>query len=161
MVTAINDLMLTRGLEYLHEHCNPPVVHRDIKSSNILLDSHFNAKVKNINSSLTFNPHLFLSIALYDANWNYFLQWVLVQLSDFGLAVTSGIENKNIKLSGTLGYVAPEYLLEGMLKLSTMLMVESLLCFIAYAIFSSITWNRSRLMEIFVNWHDILPSSYF
>ncbi|CAN1814438.1 Probable receptor-like protein kinase At1g80640 [Linum perenne] len=32
------------GLEYLHEHCNPPVVHRDIKSSNILLDSDFNAK---------------------------------------------------------------------------------------------------------------------
>jgi serine/threonine protein kinase len=38
----------------------------------------------------------------------------LIQLSDFGLAVTSGIENKNIKLSGTLGYVAPEYLLDGM-----------------------------------------------
>ena len=38
----------------------------------------------------------------------------LIQLSDFGLAVTSGIQNKYIKLSGTLGYVAPEYLLDGM-----------------------------------------------
>lgn len=37
------------------------------------------------------------------------------QLSDFGLAVTDGTQNKNsIKLSGTLGYVAPEYLLDGM-----------------------------------------------
>ncbi|KAE8699296.1 putative receptor-like protein kinase [Hibiscus syriacus] len=71
---------VARALEYLHENCNPPVVHRDIKSSNILLDSNFNAK-----------------------------------LSDFGLAVTTGSQNKNVKLSGTLGYVAPEYLLEGKL----------------------------------------------
>ncbi|XVF48301.1 hypothetical protein PTKIN_Ptkin03bG0179400 [Pterospermum kingtungense] len=70
-----------RGLEYLHEHCNPPVIHRDLKSSNILLDSDFNAK-----------------------------------LSDFGLAVTDAAQNKNnLKLSGTLGYVAPEYLLDGKL----------------------------------------------
>ncbi|KAJ0251854.1 Protein kinase domain-containing protein [Hirschfeldia incana] len=70
-----------RGVEYLHERCHPPVIHRDIKSSNILLDSSFNAKI-----------------------------------SDFGLAVTNGMHGKNnIKLSGTLGYVAPEYLLDGKL----------------------------------------------
>ncbi|XP_023910657.2 probable receptor-like protein kinase At1g80640 [Quercus suber] len=71
---------VARGLEYLHEHSHPPVVHRDIKSSNILLDSNFNAK-----------------------------------LSDFGLAVTSSTENNNLKLSETLDYVAPEYLLDGKL----------------------------------------------
>ncbi|KAI3690994.1 hypothetical protein L2E82_49207 [Cichorium intybus] len=70
-----------RGLEYLHENCKPSVIHRDLKSSNILLDSSFNAK-----------------------------------LSDFGLAIMDGAQNKNnIKLSGTLGYVAPEYLLDGKL----------------------------------------------
>ncbi|RLM61395.1 putative receptor-like protein kinase [Panicum miliaceum] len=70
-----------RGLEHLHEHCSPMIIHRDIKSSNILLDSDFNAKI-----------------------------------SDFGLAINGGNHNKDvIKPSGTFGYVAPEYLLDGQL----------------------------------------------
>ncbi|XP_010939278.1 probable receptor-like serine/threonine-protein kinase At4g34500 [Elaeis guineensis] len=34
-----------KGIAYLHEGLEPKVVHRDIKSSNILLDKHWNAKV--------------------------------------------------------------------------------------------------------------------
>lgn len=34
-----------KGLEYLHDKANPPVIYRDLKSSNILLDKDFNAKL--------------------------------------------------------------------------------------------------------------------
>lgn len=74
-------LDVARGLEYLHERCDPGVLHRDLKSSNILLDTNFNAKV-----------------------------------SGFSLAVTVGMQNKNdLKVSETMGYLAPEYLLDGKL----------------------------------------------
>ncbi|XP_042478025.1 probable serine/threonine-protein kinase PBL26 [Macadamia integrifolia] len=34
-----------KGLEYLHDKANPPVIYRDLKSSNILLDEDFNPKL--------------------------------------------------------------------------------------------------------------------
>ena len=34
-----------RGLAYLHEDCRPAIIHRDIKSSNILMDANMDARV--------------------------------------------------------------------------------------------------------------------
>ncbi|XP_022715034.1 lysM domain receptor-like kinase 3 [Durio zibethinus] len=72
-----------RGLEYIHEHTKTHYVHRDIKSSNILLDSSFRAKI-----------------------------------SDFGLSKLVGKTNDEeataTKVVGTFGYLAPEYLSDGL-----------------------------------------------
>ncbi|ONK69802.1 uncharacterized protein A4U43_C05F26890 [Asparagus officinalis] len=72
-----------RGLEYIHEHTKDHYVHRDIKTSNILLDNTFRAKI-----------------------------------SDFGLAklvvTTIDGEASVTKVVGTFGYLAPEYLRDGL-----------------------------------------------
>ncbi|GFZ15267.1 protein kinase superfamily protein [Actinidia rufa] len=36
---------IAKGLEYLHHYCDPPVIHGDVKPSNILLNRDFNAKI--------------------------------------------------------------------------------------------------------------------
>jgi len=40
-------LDVANGLHYIHKHTTPSVVHKDIKSSNILLDGKFRAKIAN------------------------------------------------------------------------------------------------------------------
>ncbi|XP_047322697.1 serine/threonine receptor-like kinase NFP [Impatiens glandulifera] len=71
---------VANGLQYIHEHTQPKVVHKDIKTSNILLDSNMRAKIAN-----------------------------------FGLA-KSGCNAITMHIVGTQGYIAPEYLSDGIVS---------------------------------------------
>ncbi|GAB2231652.1 hypothetical protein Droror1_Dr00010663 [Drosera rotundifolia] len=74
------------GLDYLHSYTTPPHVHKDIKSSNVLLDCNFHVKIIN-----------------------------------FGQSRPIGNEGEQFALTkhviGTKGYMAPEYLENGLITL--------------------------------------------
>lgn len=57
---ARRDIMLgiARGIAYLHEEVEPHVVHRDIKSSNILLDRDLTPKVADFGLSKLFRNNI-------------------------------------------------------------------------------------------------------
>ena len=111
-------LFLILRLAYLHEAIEPKVVHRDIKSSNILITDDFNAKVSDFGLAKmlesgeshittrvmgTFGYAYLQSLLAPLRFYDLFLVWFLF------LLVTSGI-------FANFSYVAPEYANTGLLN---------------------------------------------
>ncbi|VFQ69136.1 unnamed protein product [Cuscuta campestris] len=72
-----------QGLAYLHHDCVPPILHRDIKSNNILLDKDFRPKVADFG----------LAKMLYEG----------------GAKVQEQHDHDMSCVAGSYGYIAPEY----------------------------------------------------
>ncbi|RCV43437.1 hypothetical protein SETIT_9G294400v2 [Setaria italica] len=53
---------VAQAIAYLHYECNPPIIHRDITSNNILLDTRFEAYVSDFGTARILKPD--------SSNWN-------------------------------------------------------------------------------------------
>jgi hypothetical protein len=78
-----------RGIEYMHTYAVPPIIHRDIKSPNILLDDAWTAKVSDFGLSLLIND---LSSSGGGNGCN-----------------AAAADDEPCMTAGTVGYMDPEY----------------------------------------------------
>ncbi|XP_038904561.1 LRR receptor-like serine/threonine-protein kinase HSL2 [Benincasa hispida] len=74
-------LEAAQGLAYLHHDCVPPIIHRDVKSNNILLDGEFQPRVADFGLAKTMQRQ--------------------AEAEDDNVVMS--------RIAGTYGYIAPEY----------------------------------------------------
>ncbi|XP_044506727.1 putative serine/threonine-protein kinase-like protein CCR3 [Mangifera indica] len=110
-----------RGIEYLHNYAVPPIIHRDIKSSNILLDANWTARVSDFGLSLLTDQESVSTKAVGTFGYidpEYFVLNVLTSKTDiYGLGVVllelltgkkAVFKNKDGNAEDLVAYAEPE-----------------------------------------------------
>ncbi|MED6149672.1 hypothetical protein PIB30_064748 [Stylosanthes scabra] len=83
---------LAAALHYLHEQLETQIIHRDVKTSNVMLDSHFNARLGDFGMARWLEHEL-----------EYKPRKISTRIDHFRLGDTS-------RIGGTIGYLPPESL---------------------------------------------------
>lgn len=99
-------------MAYLHEGLEPKVVHRDIKSSNILLDRQWNAKVSDFGLAKLLGSDSSYITTRVMGTFGYMRVLPQILVNTF----SPGFFFQNLILFSVFRYVAPEYASTGMLN---------------------------------------------
>ncbi|KAI5055830.1 hypothetical protein GOP47_0029351 [Adiantum capillus-veneris] len=120
-------LAVAQGLDYLHSFADPPVIHRDVKPSNILLDDNMVAKVSDFGISKA-NPEMDTHVSTRPAGTagyldpEYFLRRQLTTASDvygYGVVLLElitgqlAIDHKRLEDYNLVGWVKPKLVRKG------------------------------------------------
>ncbi|CAJ2669941.1 unnamed protein product [Trifolium pratense] len=89
---------LSAALYYLHEQLETQIIHRDVKTSNVMLDSHYNAKLGDFGMARWLEHEL-----EYEFKYNSSNKKTSSRIDHFKLGETS-------RIGGTIGYLPPESL---------------------------------------------------